>query len=202
MARQSTSPEQWAQAKALWEGEAKTSYADVGASLGISKQAVAKKAKADKWQKRMDLKKVVNRAHEMADRSIMEEGLPLATFARGTSIQSPKVDGAPPKKGDSAVATIEHVDAEPVDMSGMTLEERAEAIAVRKRAEILTRHRQELNAVRAVTYAAINKKDFELSKVGKINAEAITIIQNAERKAWGLDKGDNDAQPVIIIERG
>lgn len=89
-----------------------------------------------------------------------------------------------------------------MDMGSMSMEERAEAIAVRKRAEILARHRNELNAVRQVTYAAIKSKDFELSKVGKINAEAITIIQNAERKAWGLDKGDGEGNHTIIIERG
>lgn len=203
MTRQPTTPEQWADAKAVWESDNKISYSDIGTTLGISKQAVAKRAKADKWQKRMDLPKVVNRAHELADRSIVDEGLPLATFAPRSSKQSSEVDAAPPKKGDGQVVERMAADqVEEVDHSNMTLEQRAEMIAIQKRAEILTRHRTEINAVRNVTYEAIRKKDFELSKVGKINAEALQIIHNIERKAWGLDKGDTEGQQVVIIDRG
>jgi hypothetical protein len=84
----------------------------------------------------------------------------------------------------------------------MTLEQRAEAIAVAKRAEILTRHRTEVNAARNLSYEAMRNKNFELGKLAKISAEALNIIHGMERKAWGLDKGDPQSGGVIIIERG
>lgn len=207
MARKKVTPEQWAEAKALWESDDKISYADIGTSLGLSKQAVGLKAKEEKWQKRMDMPKVVNRAHQMADRASIDPTLPLATFALRGGSHAPLLDGPAPKKGipppGGAAPGVEHVDAEAVeDMRSLTLEERADAIAVAKRAEILTRHRTEVNAARNLSYEAMRTKNFDMGKLAKISAEALNIIHGMERKAWGLDKGDGDTPHTIIIERG
>lgn len=202
MARQSISPEQWEHARATWEGDIKVSYTDLAASLGISKQAVAKKAKSDKWIKRMDLGKVVNRAHQQADRAAVADDLRLANFAPNRSGRAPEVD-APPLKKDGG--EVEHVDAEEIDLSGMSLEQRAEQLAIAKRAEVITRHRTELMGARNLIYTAMKEANvdtaFVMGKRAKITAEAMTIIQAAERKAWGLDKSD-EAPPVIVLERG
>lgn len=197
MARQSIPPEQWAQSRAIWESDTKVSYQDIATSLGISKQAVSKRANADKWQRRMDIDRVVNRAYQEADRSVAAAELQVATFAQDAGKSTPLVDPAPPKKE----ALAEHMEAEEIDTSNMTLEQRAEAIAVRKRAEILTRHRTEANALRTNLYQSIKTKDFNLGKNAKINAEAMQIIHNIERKAWGLDTSE-EAPRVVIIERG
>lgn len=202
MARQPVTAEQWEQARALWESDTKISYADVGQSLGISKQAVAKKAKADKWLKRMDIEKVVNKAHQLADRASVANDLPLASFAANTGNRALEVDAAPPKKEQQ----VEHVEAEEVDGPMMTLEQRAEQLAIAKRAEILARHRTELDGARNRIYQSVNEKDvvlaFARGKVAKITVEAMSILHAAERKAWGLDNDAEKKPAVLVIDRG
>jgi hypothetical protein len=186
----------------MWEADDKVSYAQVGETLGISKQAVAKKAKEQKWQRRMDLARVVNKAHQVADRATVHRDLPAASFAANTGKSASEVVDGLDKKAESGV---EHMQAEEVDDADMTPEQRAERLAVAKRAEILTRHRTELNAARQRIYESIKAKDpldaFARGKVAKITTEAISILHAAERKAWGLDKPD-EAPPVIVVERG
>lgn len=75
-------------------------------------------------------------------------------------------------------------------------------VAIDMRATILGKHRQELEGVRALAYEAIKEKNFDKAKLGKISAEALVIIQNAERKAWGLDVEEKETGKVkVIIER-
>lgn len=197
MARQLISEEQWKEARILWESDDKISYGDVAKKLSISKQAVGKKAKVEGWQRKMNLQKVAAEAYRQADRKSVEADLSRETFAASPSKGASGVD-VPTKKE----VPPESVEAEPVDASLMTSEERAEAEAVRKRAEILARHRQEAMTARANIYASMQKKDFELGKVAKINAEALQIVQNLERKAWGLDSVPQTGENVVIIERG
>lgn len=201
MSRTPITPELWEQARAMWEGDTKTSYSDVGAFLAISKQAVAKKAKDQKWQKRMDLPKVVNRAHQQADRQAVRDDLRLANSARAASEQLPGVDESGLVNVDSAPDP-----APSVDTSHMTPEQKVEQLAIDKRAEVIGRHRLELVGVRNLAYSAIRAKDdaigFVAGKRAKVVAEALAIIQNAERKAWGLDKGEDDKPTTIILERG
>jgi hypothetical protein len=196
MARTPITPEQWESARAMWESDPKVSYADVGGPLGISKQAVAKKAKEQKWLKRMDLDKVVNKAHQAADRAGVRDGLRLATFAANESGQAPGVDGAPFKNADPS----------PPDLTGLTPEQAAEQLAISRRAEVLTRHRDEMNSVRIRVYEALREQDhekgFAMGKRAKILAEALSIVQTAERKAWGLDKPENEEKTVVVLERG
>lgn len=200
MARQSITKEQWEHARIMWESDTKVSYADVGLNLGISKQAVGKKAADQKWQKRMDLPKVVNKAHQLADRKSIEQGLSLANFAVARENQSSGVDDPPLKSSG-----VEHVDAEEMDTAHMTPTQRAEQLAAEKRAAILSRHRVELDGARKRIYESLKVSDpieaFNRGKVAKITTEAMSILQGAERKAWGLDKGD-EVPPTIIIERG
>jgi hypothetical protein len=199
MARQPVSAEAWERGRAMWEADDKVSYADVGESLGISKQAVAQKAKDQKRQRRMNLPKVVNKAHQAADRATSSSGLPLANFAPAESGQAPGVDADPLKNSPgSEPAPL------PIDTTGMSPEQAAEQLAIQKRAEVLTRHRNELNGVRTLIYSAIREKDhdtgFYMGMRAKILSEALSIVQTAERKAWGLDKAD-ETPPVVILER-
>lgn len=196
MTRQPITSEQWSEAKALWESDDKLTFADLGTSLGISKQAVAKRATKENWQRRMQSEKVVAKAYREADKRTLSIALPKATFAENPSGSGPPVVESPLKS-----PPIEHVEAEPVDSSLMTLEQRAEAMAVAKRAEILTRHRNEANALRTNLYKSIQTQNFDLGKCSKINAEAMQIIHNVERKAWGIDKIE-ERPPVVILDRG
>jgi hypothetical protein len=67
--------------------------------------------------------------------------------------------------------------------------------AIEARATVLDRHRRELNLPRQRIYAALNEGDFNKAKLAKISAETLSIVQAAERKAWGLD-GD----PTIVFQ--
>jgi hypothetical protein len=44
-------------------------------------------------------------------------------------------------------------------------------------------------------------KAFDRAKLAKITAETLMIVQNGERKAWGLDVGELPAGAVVVIER-
>ncbi|WP_288078616.1 hypothetical protein [Pseudomonas sp.] len=78
----------------------------------------------------------------------------------------------------------------------------AEETAVQLRAQVLDRHRKEWNAPRKLSYDAVKAKDFNQMKMAKITAEALTLIQNGERKAWGIDSGPDGNQKVtVVIER-
>ena len=70
------------------------------------------------------------------------------------------------------------------------------------RAQILTRHRQEWPAVRAQLYKAIKSTDYDQARTVKAAAEAMKVVQDGERKAWGIDAGGDDNKPTrIVIER-
>lgn len=78
----------------------------------------------------------------------------------------------------------------------------AEETAVQLRAQVLDRHRKEWNAPRKLSYDAVKAKNFDQMKMAKITAEALTLIQNGERKAWGIDSGgDGQTNVKVIIER-
>lgn len=82
----------------------------------------------------------------------------------------------------------------------------AEGSRVAVRAQILERHRNEMNASRKKVYEALQNGDFEKAKLAKITAEALQIIQSSERKSWGLDAADASAagatnNTVVVIER-
>jgi len=197
-------------ARLQWEGEIKCSHADIGKTLGVSKQAVQKRAAAEKWQKRMDQSRVNDRAQEAADRAFVGGGLPLATNAQSPGNQAPPVVGSSFKSDApaslppvSTTAVSSHV-VDQLDDEFMTPEQQIEQRAIAARAEVLTRHRNELNAARNRIYEALQEKDhdigFQKGKRAKITTEALAIVQAAERKAWGLDKPPEQGG-TIIIER-
>lgn len=72
--------------------------------------------------------------------------------------------------------------------------------AVDVRASILERHRKEWDGARKNIYKAVQNSDFDTAKLGKITAEALSIVQAGERKAWGLDKAA-ETPSVVVIER-
>lgn len=76
----------------------------------------------------------------------------------------------------------------------------ADAEATR-RAEVGKRHRDEWSAARALSYGAMKSKDFEAAKLAKISAETLKIIQEGERKAWGLDPAGTAPPVTVVVER-
>lgn len=80
--------------------------------------------------------------------------------------------------------------------------EAAEETAVQLRAQVLDRHRKEWNAPRKLSYDAVKTKNFDQMKMAKITAETLKIIQDGERRAWGIDSGpDGGGKVTVVIER-
>ena len=73
-----------------------------------------------------------------------------------------------------------------------------EQTAVDLRAQVLDRHRKEWAAPRQLSYEAVKARDFEKAKLAKITSETLKIIQDGERKAWGLDVAAEKAVTVVV----
>ncbi len=184
MAKEKITPEQWAVSRAAWESDPKITHGQIGESLGVSKQAVAKKAKEQGWQKRFNIADVTSRAYQVAD-GIREEIKPQTRPAC-----------APP------VVASEPKSEAPTDLSPFELQQLAEADAVAKRAAVLERHRVETNAPRQMVYSALKANDTERGKLAKIAAETLKILQECERKAWGFDREGEGQKLTVVIDRG
>lgn len=200
MSTEKTKAANWAIARARWEGEPRCSYSDLTDFLGISKQAIAKRAKKDGWAKKLTMSNIIDKVHAAADRKISREA---AVPSKGKGVVVAGV-----KPGESAPAgspTSAVVPAAIPDSKNATPEMLAQAVedaAVDARAQILTRHRNEWPAVRNQIYKALKSSDIETAKLAKIAAETLKLVQDGERKAWGLDAGETPpGQVKIVIER-
>jgi hypothetical protein len=69
-----------------------------------------------------------------------------------------------------------------------------------RRAQIVDRHRDEWKVVRGLSAEALKGRDFERAKLAKITAETIKLLQDGERRAWGLDQGEGNT--TVVIDRG
>lgn len=79
----------------------------------------------------------------------------------------------------------------------------AQEFAVAERGKVLDRHRREWGAVRGLLYESMKGKQFaDISKLAKISAETLQIVQANERKAWGLKDEDQPGSVTILIDRG
>lgn len=189
MAKQKISDEQWAQARARWESEPKLNFADVGETLGVSKQSVQQQAKKNGWVKRLAMGAIVSRAHAIADKTITQDSV-------GESTQAPSLVAGSPEK--ITFSTPEF----PAGASAAQLTAIGEDAAVAARAELVSRHRRETNNARHLVYGAIRTKNPQDAKVAKIVVESIKLLQETERKAWGIDGGEEEKAVRIIVERG
>lgn len=78
----------------------------------------------------------------------------------------------------------------------------ADETAVQLRARVLERHRKEWNIPRALVNEAVTARSFDKAKLAKITSETLKIVQDAERKAWGIDSGpDGGGKVTVVIER-
>ena len=75
-------------------------------------------------------------------------------------------------------------------VDAVTLKKKAEAVnqAADRKAVVLQRHRDAWPEIKKLNAEALTKQDFELAKLAKISAETEKIIQDGERKAWGINE--------------
>lgn len=168
-----------AAARAMWEGDPRISKAAVAEEMGIPYAMVDKWSKGgasgtgEKWCKRVD-EGMSERAHAIAD-TYREK---LTEFGDEPTIEQKK----------------------------QAQDETVEDIALKLRAELIGRHRQEWSAIRNLLYKgmkqAADARGFEASKFAKISAETMKIMQEAERRSWGIDSGpDGQTKVQVVIER-
>lgn len=67
-------------------------------------------------------------------------------------------------------------------------------------AEVVERHRDEWVEPRLVTLNGLRARDADAVKLGKAAAEALKVIQEGERKAWGLDTPDKSNKALAVIQ--
>lgn len=189
MARVVIAPDQWERARLQWEGEPLLTYADIAKDLGISRQSVRERAGKDGWQRRLDLQAVAEKAHAQADSKFTyspvdsPEQAPLpvadaAEFVRRAPILPSSLPQVPP--------------GVPIEQAQAAVEK----AAVDQRSEVLTKHRKEILHVRQLAYDSIAEmrkpsgdpdRAFHKGRHAKVIAETMKLVQDAERKAWGLD---------------
>lgn len=168
-------PDDWERARVLWEADATMTHGDLAKMLGTTKQAVQYQAKKHKWTKISNQGDLARRAYDKADAA-----------ALNTQKATPAPELPPTGEHPDATANVASVVA---------------ATAVELRAKVLERHRKEWDGARNNIYKAIQNSDFDKAKLGKITAEALKIIQDGERKAWGFDKDEDKGQMVVVVKR-
>jgi hypothetical protein len=186
----------WAIARARWEGEPRCSYSTLANFLEISKQAVAKRANKDGWQKKVNMAEIVDKAHAAADRKQVREAATQGKM--GGSVDA----GANPVGLGRADPVIPAFVPDSRTPTAEMLATAVEDVAVNARAELLKKHRNEWPAVRNQVYKSLKGAgDVEGMKLAKVAAEALKLTQDGERKAWGVDAGGDDKPTRIVIER-
>lgn len=102
-----------------------------------------------------------------------------------------------------AQARADHLVDGQVDAKRLKLNREAGiAEAAERRAAVLERHRREADGPRKIAYQAIQTGDIEKAKLARAVAQALKIVQELERKAWGLDAAEGACgESVIVIDR-
>jgi IS30 family transposase len=176
--------EQWLAARMRWEADPTCSGAEIARELEVARNTVNQRIKKYNWKRVSNQADLARRAHDRADEAAAKVELD--------------------QRKERAKALI----AEGREQEAAAIQERGEQTvetAIDMRATILSRHRTELDKSRSLIYKAIESDDFDKAKLGKITAEALVIVQNGERKAWGMDAEDKNAGPggevKVVIER-
>jgi len=179
------SADEWTAARLAWESDPNMTMGRLAEVLGITKQSVHARMKkdaaaGDPWEKQQPLSDLAARAQRIADRQASRA----------------KADEGGGKADDSDQAVSKKADLpEPPPLPDADT-------PVNQRAEVISRHRREWAVVRGLSGEAIKGRDFERAKLAKITSETLKIMQDGERKAWGLDALDPEKQaPVVVIER-
>jgi hypothetical protein len=181
----------WAYARARWENEPSCSFADLCELLGVTRQGIGKRARKEGWQKKANGADLTSKAHAAADARLAEEFVKNREGAPRASVDSPAVDTLPSSDPVSV--------AEP-DGDSLPPSQISEIASVTARADVIGRHRKEINAVRVILYRSIKSGDETMAKKVKANVESLAKLQETERKAWGIESGDE--KPTVVVTRG
>lgn len=193
------SAEDWAAARALWESDPTMTYESLGERLGQTRSTVYKYAKRNGWEKLTNTAELAKKASAAADRvAVSTRDVSAEGNAEGNTDGNAEADignPLPPKRAAPESAKSRKAALQPST-------EEVQQAAVALRADIIERHRKEWSVSRGLVGEAVKGRDFERAKLAKITSETLKIIQDGERKAWGLDAADTPSGPsVVVIER-
>jgi len=199
MAGNPVNKEQWVLVRTLWESDPVITFAEIAEQLGVTRQCVRQRSVKDKWQKRLDMGVIEAKAHAVADSKVTEN-------SREGGSQALPVYMTPEKLTDRPAHNREL----PVIPEGSSPEQAgqiAEDAAVAKRAAVIERQRVEWNHVRKLTYDAIRlagkKGALESARYAKTVSEAMKLVQEGERRAWGMEteggNGGGKTPPAATI---
>lgn len=166
-------------ARAMYEGTPGMTMRLLAEQTGIGMSTLQRKANEEGWKKNYAALKV-GEMTEAAQRAADQFKHKMADFG-------PEVSA---------------------EQEAQAVQEVIHEVAVDARAQMLDRHRVEWAAPRAMSAEAVRMRDsdpdkaFARAKMAKITAETLKIVQDGERKAWGLDVGELPAGSVVVIERG
>lgn len=168
------SDDRWAAARALYEGTPGMTFPQLAKETKIGTSTLQRKANEDGWVKARDPAK-------------------LAEMSVAAQEVADRFTGKVAEYGDEISA----------DQKAAAVAETVQDTAVLERAKVLDRHRREWAAPRKLSYEAVQNRDFERAKLAKITAETLKIIQESERRCWGLDQpAEADSKnTVVVIER-
>lgn len=159
---------EWGKVRKLYEeGGPEVTFSSLARDGWASRPEISKKAKEQSWHK-PDAKSVPDMNEQVAKRAD-------AKAAKSVSGEVIGPEPAPVPPGSVSPAAVN--------------------AQIELRVNVVDRHRRELNSARKKVYDGLTEGNFDKLKQGKIAAEAFTLIQKAERTAWGLD-GD----PTIILQ--
>ncbi|MGF6641855.1 hypothetical protein [Paraburkholderia sp. MM6662-R1] len=195
---------QWAAARAMWESDPRINFVQIAESLGTTRQAVQKRSSVDGWAKRTDMDSVAEQAQRRADSKVEEEAAPsgestAASPPKPSPVVRPAIEMREPPVKNRERGLKAPLPVIPPESTEDEARRIAHEAAVERRAEVLTTHRKEWIAVRTLAYATIKSKDMEAARHVKTVAESLKIVQEGERKAWGLDTEEKKPGSVQIV---
>lgn len=166
----------WAEVRLAWEVSPRPGLAWLTAAGGgpwlVTEEAIRLRRRAEGWTKRGGLPSVAREAYRIADR------------AAACGLAGPELGPQLGPGGDKKA------EAQP-DIGEPAFAGWAEHAATLLRAALVVRHRAEWGMVRRLVHEALREasgmQGFEKAKIAKITAEVLRILQEGERRAWGLD---------------
>lgn len=166
--------ERYAAARILYEAVPGMSYVRLSEQIGISVRALEERSRKEGWRK--------------------SPLLPEKDMTDAAQQVADKYTGKLEEYGDEIGA----------DQKRSAMAEVVAEVGVDMRAQLLDRHRREWGAVRKLVYETVKSKTYgDHAKLAKISAETLKLIQEGERKAWGIKDVEDEGKGVtIVVERG
>jgi hypothetical protein len=177
--------QRYSMARGRFETDPLETLANLARELGVSRQALSRKATVDGWRKAATGARLAAAANVAADATVLPTPVKLDEPIPPHPTRPPRAESLPDRLRPPT---------DPPDLSRA-----AQDLSVKARADVLSRHRVEPGVIRSLIQRGIDELKKTGGSVGKANelakfavrtGQALKIAQDCERKAWGLDQPD------------